>query len=66
MSLRCDPHAVVPAVPGVVAVDKTQRNRYGLPVVFAVRAMRDTADCRPASLLVQVPRRPTGATRWTA
>lgn len=50
----------------MVAVDRTHRDRYGLPVVFAVRAMRDTADCRPASLRVEVARRPNGATAWVS
>jgi hypothetical protein len=53
----------VPAVPGIVAV-APQRTSDGLPRVFAVTAIRDTAACRPASFRVQVPARPNGSTRW--
>jgi hypothetical protein len=61
--MRCDPAAVVSAVPGVVAVGK-ELTQDGLPRVFAVTAMRDTGACRPAWLRVQVPRRPNGSSRW--
>jgi len=63
LALRCDPAAVVPILPGVVAVGK-HRTPDGLPTVFAVTAVRDTATCRPASFRVQVPKRPNGSTRW--
>ena len=65
IALQCDPGAVVPAVPGIVAVER-QRQADGLPVVFAVRAIRNTAGCRPAAFRVQVPVRPNGSTRWVS
>src|SRR5439155_6917211 len=64
LSLRCEPAAVVPAVRGVVAVERTHRDAAGLPTVFAVTAIRNTRTCRPASFRVQIPVRPNGATRW--
>jgi hypothetical protein len=63
VSLRCNPTAVVPAVPGIVAVGR-HRNANGLPTVFAVTAIRNSAACRPTSFRVQFPVRPNGATRW--
>jgi lipoprotein-anchoring transpeptidase ErfK/SrfK len=63
LALRCDPSAVVPALPGIVAVER-QRDQDGLPTVFAVTAIRDSAACRPASFRVQVPVRPNGSSRW--
>src|SRR5207247_5012913 len=63
LSLRCDPSAVVPALPGIVAVAQ-DRQPNGLPRVYAVTAIRNTTACRPASFRVQVPVRPNGAARW--
>ena len=63
LSLRCDPAAVVPLRPGVVALG-AHRNADGLPRVYAVTAVRDSASCRPASFRVQVPVRPNDSTRW--
>jgi lipoprotein-anchoring transpeptidase ErfK/SrfK len=50
-------------VSGLVAVERP-RSSDGLPTVFAVTAIRDTAGCRPESFRVQVPVRPNGSTRW--
>jgi hypothetical protein len=61
--LRCEPSAVVPALPGIVAVAH-HRQSNGLPTVYAVTAIRNTPGCRPASFRVQVPARPNGSTRW--
>ena len=63
LSLRCDPAAVVPLRPGVVAVGAS-RNADGLPRVYAVSAVRNSASCRPKAFRVQVPVRPNGSTRW--
>jgi hypothetical protein len=40
------------------------RNANGVPTVFAVRAQRLAADCRPAWYRVQLPLKPNGATGW--
>jgi hypothetical protein len=63
VSLRCDPSTAVPALPGIVAVER-QRHPGALPTVVAVTAIRNTAACRPALFRVQVPVRPNGSTRW--
>ena len=39
-------------------------NQNGVPTIFAVRGARLDARCRPASYLVQFPRRPNGVTGW--
>jgi lipoprotein-anchoring transpeptidase ErfK/SrfK len=39
-------------------------NQNGVPTIFAVRGARLDAQCRPASYLVQIPRRPNGVTGW--
>lgn len=53
----------MPLRSGVVALGK-HRNADGLPRVFAVTAVRDSASCRPTSFRVQFPVRPNGSTRW--
>jgi lipoprotein-anchoring transpeptidase ErfK/SrfK len=39
-------------------------NQNGVPTIFAIRGVRVDARCRPDSYLVQIPRRPNGATGW--
>jgi len=63
LALRCAPNAVVPALPGIVALVQ-HRKPGSLPTVYAVTAIRNTTACRPASFRVQVPARPNGTTRW--
>ena len=53
----------MPAIRGIVAVG-SGHNEDGLPNVYAVTAIRNTAGCRPSSFRVQVPERPNGAARW--
>jgi lipoprotein-anchoring transpeptidase ErfK/SrfK len=58
-------HAVVYRRPGgPVIAGYRKANRYGVPTVFAVRAMLRTRDCRPSWFHVQLPRRPNGASGW--
>jgi lipoprotein-anchoring transpeptidase ErfK/SrfK len=39
-------------------------NQNGVPTIFSIRGARLDEQCRPASYLVQVPRRPNGVTGW--
>jgi lipoprotein-anchoring transpeptidase ErfK/SrfK len=39
-------------------------NQNGVPTIFSIRGARLDEHCRPASYLVQVPRRPNGVTGW--
>ena len=39
-------------------------NENGVPTVFSIRGVRLDRRCRPASYLVQIPRRPNGITGW--
>jgi lipoprotein-anchoring transpeptidase ErfK/SrfK len=39
-------------------------NQNGVPTIFAIRGVQRDARCRPASYLVQIPRRPNGVTGW--
>lgn len=40
------------------------RNQNRVATIFGIRAARLNARCRPAHYLVQIPRRPNGATGW--
>jgi lipoprotein-anchoring transpeptidase ErfK/SrfK len=58
-------HAVVSRRPGGRPFARFGRlNQNGVPTVFSIRGARLNAQCRPASYLVQVPRRPNGVTGW--
>ena len=39
-------------------------NQNGVPTIFGIRGARVDRHCRPASYLVQIPRRPNGLTGW--
>ena len=39
-------------------------NVNGVPTIFSIRGKRVDARCRPASYLVQIPKRPNGVTAW--
>jgi lipoprotein-anchoring transpeptidase ErfK/SrfK len=39
-------------------------NVNGVPTIFSIRGVRVDRRCRPASYLVQIPKRPNGATAW--
>jgi lipoprotein-anchoring transpeptidase ErfK/SrfK len=39
-------------------------NVNGVPTIFSARGVRVDARCRPASYLVQIPKRPNGVTAW--
>ena len=41
-------------------------NQNRVPTIFAIRGSRVDSHCRPASYLVQIPRRPNGVTGWVA
>jgi lipoprotein-anchoring transpeptidase ErfK/SrfK len=55
-------HARVSTRGGVARFGRLNQN--GVPTVFSVRGARLDRRCRPASYLVQIPRRPNGATGW--
>jgi len=57
--------AAVSSRPGARAFARFGRlNQNGVPTIFAARGLRVDRRCRPASYLVQVPRRPNGVTGW--
>ena len=39
-------------------------NLNGVPTIFSIRGVRVDRRCRPASYLVQIPKRPNGVTAW--
>jgi lipoprotein-anchoring transpeptidase ErfK/SrfK len=41
-------------------------NQNGVPTIFSIRGARLDRRCRPATYLVQIPRRPNGVTGWVA
>ena len=41
-----------------------RRNVNGVPTIFSIRGVRVDRRCRPASYLVQIPKRPNGVTAW--
>src|SRR5689334_9247337 len=41
-------------------------NQNGVPTIFSIRGVRVDRLCHPATYLVQIPRRPNGATGWVA
>src|SRR3954465_9460297 len=58
-------HATVAHRPGGKAFARFGRlNVNGVPVIFSIRGARIDRRCRPASYLVQIPRRPNGVTGW--
>jgi len=58
-------HATVARRPGGKAFARFGRlNVNGVPVIFSIRGARVDRRCRPASYLVQIPRRPNGVTGW--
>jgi lipoprotein-anchoring transpeptidase ErfK/SrfK len=58
-------HAAVSRRPGGRPFARFRRtNVNGLPTIFSIRAARVDARCRPASYLVQIPKRPNGVTAW--
>ena len=60
-------HATVSSRPGRRAFARFGRlNENGVPTIFGVRGVRVDAHCRPASYLVQIPKRPNGVTGWVA
>ena len=58
-------HATVSRRPGGRAFATFARlNVNGVPTIFSIRGVRVDRRCRPASYLVQVPKRPNGITAW--
>ena len=58
-------HATVSARPGARVLTRFGRlNQNGAPTIFSIRGVRVDRSCRPASYLVQIPRRPNGVTGW--
>jgi lipoprotein-anchoring transpeptidase ErfK/SrfK len=57
-------HATVSSRAGARLARFGRLNQNGVPTIFGVRGERVDAHCRPASFLVQVPRRPNGITGW--
>jgi lipoprotein-anchoring transpeptidase ErfK/SrfK len=58
-------HASVSRQPGGRAFATFGRlNVNGVPTIFSIRGVRVDRRCRPASYLVQIPKRPNGVTAW--
>jgi lipoprotein-anchoring transpeptidase ErfK/SrfK len=57
-------HATVVSRRGVRLARFGRTNQNGVPMIFGIRGVRVDARCRPASYLVQIPRRPNGVTGW--
>ena len=58
-------HAIAYRAPGGPELERFgAENVNGVPTVFAVRAQRLAADCRPAWYHVQLPLKPNGITGW--
>ncbi len=58
-------HAAVSSRPGARAFARFGRlNQNSVPTIFSARGARIDRRCRPASYLVQIPRRPNGVTGW--
>jgi lipoprotein-anchoring transpeptidase ErfK/SrfK len=57
-------HATVSSRRGARLARFGHMNQNGVPVIFGIRGERVDAHCRPASFLVQIPRRPNGVTGW--
>ncbi|MFL5951677.1 MAG: L,D-transpeptidase [Gaiellaceae bacterium] len=57
-------HATVSSRRGTQLARFGHMNQNGVPMIFAIRGERVDAHCRPASFLVQIPRRPNGVTGW--
>src|SRR5438045_5485141 len=57
--------AAVSPRPGARAFARFGRlNQNGVPTIFSIRGVRVDRRCRPASYLVQIPKRPNGVTAW--
>jgi len=58
-------HAIASRQPGGRSFATFGRlNVNGVPTIFSIRGVRVDRRCRPASYLVQIPKRPNGVTAW--